>query len=211
LDLDTKEITTVGQKENGEVDKQYTDFKTPFGIVINDNNDIFFADKDNHRIIKISADRNTVTTIKNTSLKSPAGLTIDPDGNIYVADKTAHVIHKISADTLELNILAGTGIKGNADGSPLSAQFYAPSGIAMDTSGNLFVADSMNHTIRVITNVYKRKKDQWKLDYKNLIDKSELYCTRNKLIGIRLIISKASFCLLTEIVRARCPNLTQLL
>ncbi|MDR1009925.1 MAG: SMP-30/gluconolactonase/LRE family protein [Opitutaceae bacterium] len=90
-------------------------------------------------------------TVKPSYLVAPSALTIDNAGTIYVADSISHAIWKITPGN-QASILAGsaTGQRGKADGPATAARFNKPSGIAWHASGTLYVADSGNHTIRVI-------------------------------------------------------------
>lgn len=81
----------------------------------------------------------------------PQGLAIDASGNLYVADTGGYTIRKIAADGT-VSTLAGTfGSSGEADGTGAAARFQSPTGIALDSAGNLFVTDWSNHTIRKIS------------------------------------------------------------
>jgi sugar lactone lactonase YvrE len=80
----------------------------------------------------------------------PVGLTFDPAGNLIVADASNATIRKISP-SLEVSTLAGRASPGIANGPAGSAQFGRPAGVARDRQGNVYVADTLNHTIRKIT------------------------------------------------------------
>jgi photosystem II stability/assembly factor-like uncharacterized protein/sugar lactone lactonase YvrE len=80
---------------------------------------------------------------------NPKGMAIDHGGNVYVADHYNHCIRKIAFDG-QISTLAGTGTPGYADGPGASAQFDRPQDVALDTAGNLYVADAGNHVIRKI-------------------------------------------------------------
>ena len=78
----------------------------------------------------------------------PLGVASDGAGNLFVADTGNQTIRKIVISSRTVTTLAGTaGQAGSADGAGAAARFNDPSGIAVD-GGNLFVADTRNHTIR---------------------------------------------------------------
>jgi len=80
----------------------------------------------------------------------PQGVAVDAQGNVFVADSSNNTIRMISGGVV--STLAGTaGVKGSADGTGSAAQFNGPNGVAVDGKGNLFVADSGNNTIRMVT------------------------------------------------------------
>ncbi|WP_162303709.1 hypothetical protein [Hymenobacter sediminis] len=82
--------------------------------------------------------------------QSPEGLAVDAHGTIYVAEHGGARIRKITSDG-QVSTLAGTGNLGYKDGPASTAQFFRPAGIAVDTFGNVFVAEYGNHCIRKIT------------------------------------------------------------
>lgn len=82
---------------------------------------------------------------------SPSGITTDAAGNVYVADTGNHTIRKITPAGLVSTFAGAAKQAGSADGPGASARFSSPRGLAIDTAGNLFVADSGNSTIRRIT------------------------------------------------------------
>ena len=84
-------------------------------------------------------------------LSSPRDAAVDEAGNIYVADSGNHTIRRIDAVTGRVTTFAGqTGVSGSSDGAAASARFKTPRAVCLDSSGNLLVADSQNHTIRRI-------------------------------------------------------------
>src|SRR5215471_18348391 len=87
---------------------------------------------------------------------SPVGIAVDLAGTIYIADFLNHAIRQmtLSGTNWEVVTIAGlAGSSGYVDGTNSDARFDRPTGIAIDTSGNLFVSERYNHTIRQIRHV----------------------------------------------------------
>ncbi|MFY7819085.1 MAG: MBG domain-containing protein [Akkermansiaceae bacterium] len=139
-------------------------FQSPTGLVVDGSGNLYVCDSDNHCIRRITAG-GVVTTIAgspgisgNTNgtgnaarLNSPRGIAMDSQGVLFIADCGNHAIRRISS-TGEVSTLAGlAGNFGTADATGTAARFHSPRGIAIDAGGNLFVADTGNHTIRKIT------------------------------------------------------------
>ena len=139
-------------------------FNQPYGIAADTAGNLFLADTFNNTIRKITP-AGAVTTLAGTpgvsgradgsgaaaQFNRPFGITADTAGNLFLADTYNNTIRKITPAGA-VTTLAGTpGVSGSADGSGLAAQFSYPQGIAADTAGNLFVADTGNFTIRKIT------------------------------------------------------------
>jgi uncharacterized protein (TIGR03437 family) len=87
----------------------------------------------------------------NAQMAAPNGIAVDAGGNTYVAEEANHVIRKISAAGL-ISTYAGTGAPGFSGdgGQAINAQLNAPNGLALDSAGNLYIADKNNNRIRVV-------------------------------------------------------------
>ena len=129
-------------------------------IAIDNSGNIYIADSGNHRIRKITSS-GVVSTFAGSGVAgfangassvakfwNPSGVAVDSNGNVYVADTSNHLIRKITPSGV-VSTFAGTGSIGYADGT--IAQFHAPMGLAVDTNGNLYVADQQNYRVRKIT------------------------------------------------------------
>jgi DNA-binding beta-propeller fold protein YncE len=130
------------------------------------NGDLFVADTDNDTIRRITP-AGVVTTIAGTAGQSgstdgtgaaarffvPQGIAVDPTtGDVFVADSGNDTIRRITPAGVVTTLAGTAGIVGSADGTGAAASFNEPGGIAEDpTTGNLFVADGFNDTIRMIT------------------------------------------------------------
>lgn len=82
---------------------------------------------------------------------NPKGIAIDASGNLFVADNGGDTVREVSPTGLVTTIAGFAGQYGNTDGTGSAARFSAPTGIAVDASGNVFVADSGNFVVRKIT------------------------------------------------------------
>ncbi len=82
---------------------------------------------------------------------SPTGVSADNNGNIYISDTYCSSIRKINTNGI-ITSVAGTGTSGySGDGGPATSAAISPNGVALDTSGNIFIADTSNYRIRKVT------------------------------------------------------------
>ncbi|MBV9506118.1 MAG: hypothetical protein JO323_14055, partial [Acidobacteriia bacterium] len=88
----------------------------------------------------------------NAQLESPDGIAVDSAGNVYIADQGTNSVRKVAADGT-ISTYAGTGTAGfSGDGGPaIGAQLNQPGGLAVDGPGNLYIADTANNRIRVVS------------------------------------------------------------
>jgi sugar lactone lactonase YvrE len=137
----------------------------PQGIALDGHGNLFIADYGNQRIRKVASD-GTITTVAgskkgfigdngpapNAAFHDPLGVAADPLGNLYVADAENSRIRKISFDGV-VTTIAGIDTAGfSGDGGPATAaEMDRPTDVAVDASGDLFIADSGNNRIRKIT------------------------------------------------------------
>lgn len=85
-------------------------------------------------------------------LSGPKGLGAGPDGNIYFADTESHSIRRLNVRRQTIELVAGTGTRGDGpDGDPSTCHLARPHGIFVDGEGRIWVGDSENHRVRVIT------------------------------------------------------------
>ncbi|HVU99841.1 MAG TPA: hypothetical protein VHH88_00675, partial [Verrucomicrobiae bacterium] len=146
-------------------------FNYPRGLAADTAGNIYVADSQNHVIRKVTS-AGVVTTVAgmagcagdsdgtspgggtNTArFHSPWGVVVDGAGNIFVADTGNHAIREIDSSGVVSTICGLGGVWGSADGLGSNARFNQPRDIAMDSSGNLYVVDCGNHTLRMITPV----------------------------------------------------------
>jgi sugar lactone lactonase YvrE len=139
-------------------------FNVPLGLAIDGANNLYVADTNNHTIRKITP-AGAVSTVAGLALSSgmadgtgsaarfnrPFGVTSDATGTLYVADTDNHSVRKITPAGVVTTLAGSAAVAGSTDGVGSAAQFDGPFGTKLDASGNLYVADTGNRTVRKIT------------------------------------------------------------
>lgn len=138
-------------------------FCWPGGVAADCAGNVYLADTGNHAVRKVTRD-GVVTLLAGGAgasgssdgkgslarFSSPSAVAVDRAGNVYVADCGNQLIRKVTPDGTVSTVAGAAGLKGYADGSGATARFNQPTGIAVDTLNNIYVADAGNHVIRRI-------------------------------------------------------------
>ncbi len=139
-------------------------FNSPGGVAVDGAGVLYVMDTYNYLIRKVTPD-GTVTTLAGKAGFSGSadgtggaarfgrsqGLAVDAAGNLYVADMENSTIRKVTPAGGVSTLAGMAGQTGSADGAGSAARFYLPFGVAVDGAGNLYVGDSANGTVRVVT------------------------------------------------------------
>ncbi len=140
----------------------------PTGVALDQAGNLYIADQNNRRIRKVSAATGIISTVAGVgtmsfngdniaatsdTLNSPLSVAVDSSGNVYFADAGNHRVRKITTATGLITTVAGTGVQGyNGDNiAATSAMLNIPYGVAVDTLGNVYVADGGNNRVRKVT------------------------------------------------------------
>jgi len=139
---------------------------SPTGLAVDAAGNLFIADTNNNCIRKVTP-AGTINTVAgngtqgfsgdggsatSAQLWNPSGVAVDTAGNLFIADTNNNRVRKVAPGGV-ISTVAGNGIPGfSGDGGPAtSAQLSDPSGVAVDSAGNLFIADLVNNRIRMVT------------------------------------------------------------
>lgn len=137
-------------------------FNHPSGVAVDSSGNVYVGDYTNGLIREISPSEVVMTlagggvccgmngTGTSASFYLPLGVAVDTSGNLYVADSADNLIREITSGAV-VSTLAGSGSIGTANGAANSASFDFPTGVAVDSSGNVYVADYYNNVIREIS------------------------------------------------------------
>jgi hypothetical protein len=137
----------------------------PSGLAVDAAGNLYIADSGNQRIRRVAIGTGVITTIAgtgrpgfegdgvaagNAQLNQPAAVAVDGGGNVFIADRLNHRVRKIAAKTGVITTVAGTGSADyGGDGGPAArALLNEPGGVALDSAGNLYIADTGNSRVR---------------------------------------------------------------
>jgi len=136
---------------------------TPTGLAFDQSNNLYFADKFNYRVRKIDPSGIITTIAGNGSLGRPASgpatatpmgaphaIAIDVAGGVFFTDVTFPAIRKIGTDGSLIQV-AGTQTFGYSDGPAIGTYFFNPLGLAIDSAGNVFIAETGSNRVRLLT------------------------------------------------------------
>ncbi len=141
---------------------------SPKGTAVDSSGNLYIADAANYRVREVTASTGIITTVAGTGtagysgdggqatsamLNAPANITLDSSGNLYIADTSNNRIRKVTVSTGIIFTVAGNGTAGYSGdgGAATSAELSGPYGMAVDSFGNLYIADTSNNRIRKVT------------------------------------------------------------
>jgi hypothetical protein len=152
-----------------------TELNQPQGVAVTRGGDVLIADAASNRVLAVTPSGKVGVVAGNgipgyqgdnhlgatAELNQPTGVAVDGQGNVYIADSANNVIRRVDAQTDVITTVAGDYAADKAndgqggytgDGGPATqAELQDPQGVAIDSSGNLFIADTFNNVIRAVT------------------------------------------------------------
>ena len=130
----------------------------PRGLAIDGLGNLYIADSHNNVVRKVDGLTGTISTVLGATvtakqLNNPTGLVLDARGHLYVSDSGNNVVCQLNTSSGTVSTIAGTGVAGyTGDGSAaVNATLDTPEGLAVDSSGDLYIADSVNNVIRKVS------------------------------------------------------------
>jgi DNA-binding beta-propeller fold protein YncE len=139
FDFETRRVEPVGGAHRG--------FKRPFGVAVDDNDNLYVVDSSEGHIRVFDAQGTFLRNITHESLERPTGIAVDtPRQRIYVADSSRkgsdnHFVHVFDLDGIHIKVLGGLGKQ--------EGEFFFPTYVTVDREGNLYVTDTLNSRVQV--------------------------------------------------------------
>lgn len=142
----------VRRVSGGTISTEADQLLSPWNAAVSPTGDVYVADTFHNRILKISQSGQTSIFAPGTQLNQPHDVAVDTAGNIFILDSGNNRVLKATPDG-KTTLYAGVGLPGFfGDGGPATqARLNFPYGIALDASGDLFISDSLNQRIRIVT------------------------------------------------------------
>ncbi|HEX4084043.1 MAG TPA: protease pro-enzyme activation domain-containing protein, partial [Chthoniobacteraceae bacterium] len=145
--------STLGYSGSANGTGNSATFNNPDGIAIDGSNNIYVADAGNNLIRKISGGSVSTLAGGGGQFNVPVGVAVDAAGNVYVADSGNDVIRMVTPGGTVSTLAGNAGQAGYQDGAATTAALFKdPTGVAVDSEGNVFVADCGNAVVREISN-----------------------------------------------------------
>jgi sugar lactone lactonase YvrE len=143
------------------------ELNNPAGVAVDGSGNLYIADPANNRIREVAASTNIISTFAgngtagysgdsgpatSAELQQPVAVAVDSAGNLYIADQGNNVIRKVATNGT-ITTVAGNNAEGYSgdNGQATNATLYAPAGVAVDSAGNLYIADQSNNRIRMVS------------------------------------------------------------
>jgi sugar lactone lactonase YvrE len=140
----------------------------PTGIAVTSGGDLYISEPGNSVVRKVTASTGIITTIAgngtpgysgdggsaaSAELNNPSGLAVDSTGNLYIADSGNARVRQVAASSGTITTVAGDGVPSYSGdrGAATSAELNDPMGVALDASGNLYIAEAGNARVRIVT------------------------------------------------------------
>lgn len=157
---------TAGYNNDG-IAAASAELNQPMAVVLDGAGNLYIADTANHIVRKVSALTGVISTFAgnrtqgysgdgsaatSAKLGAPSGLAVDVSGNLYITDQTYHVVREVSETSGVISTVAGTGTANySGDGAlATAATLDAPTALALDSAGNLYITDAGNNVVRMV-------------------------------------------------------------
>jgi sugar lactone lactonase YvrE len=157
---------TIGDTGDGAVATS-AELSYPQGVALDSSGNLYIADTQNSAVREVNAETQVISTLMSNSsagysgdggqatsaqLNEPMSIVLDNAGHLYFVDSENNVVRKINLQSGIITTFAGNGTQGyTGDGGPATQAAMYPSGIALDSKGNLYIADPVSNVIRKVS------------------------------------------------------------